>query len=164
MKKTIIILASLILASCKNGDVKYTYPKSLEDRRADKLGSVVTGEEGSGFSIFNSGKKKGEHSMYANEYLWRGALDVISFMPISSTDSMGGVIVTDWYSDPKTPNEQFKFNISVGNELSATNIKVSAFKQKRINGVWVNHHVSADFVRDLENKILAKAQKLRLTK
>ncbi len=33
-----------------------------------------------------------------NAYLWRGALDTLSFMPLASADPFGGVIITDWYS------------------------------------------------------------------
>ena len=35
-----------------------------------------------------------------NAYLWRAALDTLSFAPLAQADSNGGVIVTDWYANP----------------------------------------------------------------
>ena len=45
-----------------------------------------------------------------NAFLWRGALDTIAFMPLASADPFGGVIITDWYVPPATPDERFKVN------------------------------------------------------
>jgi hypothetical protein len=43
-----------------------------------------------------------------NSYLWRAALDTLSFAPLAQTDSAGGVIVTDWYANPNQPGERMK--------------------------------------------------------
>ena len=36
-----------------------------------------------------------------NAYLWRAALDTISFAPLLQADANGGVIITDWYANPQ---------------------------------------------------------------
>ena len=46
-----------------------------------------------------------------NSYLWRASLDTLSFMPLLQTDSNGGVIVTDWYQNPKAANERMKVTV-----------------------------------------------------
>ena len=43
--------------------------------------------------------------------LWKASLDVIDFMPLSSVNYSGGIIITDWYSDNKNPNESIKISI-----------------------------------------------------
>ena len=43
------------------------------------------------------GSKDEGAALGVNAYLWRGALDTLSFMPLSSADPFGGVIITDWY-------------------------------------------------------------------
>ena len=48
-----------------------------------------------------------------NAYLWRATLDALSFMPMAQTDSNGGVVVTDWYTDPNTPTERMKVTVSI---------------------------------------------------
>ena len=57
--------------------------------------------------------------MPVNTYLWRGALNTIDFMPISSADPIGGTIITDWYSTSNNENERCKLNIFIsGKKLS----------------------------------------------
>ena len=48
-----------------------------------------------------------------NAYLWRATLETLSFMPLVQADSNGGVIVTDWYSNPNNPGERMKLTVSV---------------------------------------------------
>ena len=48
-----------------------------------------------------------------NSYLWRASLDTLSFMPLLQSDSAGGVIVTDWYTNPKNPGERMKVTVMI---------------------------------------------------
>ena len=101
--------------------------------------------------------------MPINTYLWRGALETISFMPLSSADPIGGTILTDWYSTPNNDNERCKLNIIItGLELQTQNLKVTSFCQDYKNDRWVNKEVEADNNIKIENAILNKAKKLKL--
>ena len=63
-----------------------------------------------------------------NMYLWRGALETVSFMPLTSADPIGGTILTDWYSTSSNENERCKLNIFItGSELKTQNLKVTSF-------------------------------------
>ena len=42
-----------------------------------------------------------------NPFLWRAALETTDFMPLNQADPVGGVISTDWYTPPETPDERF---------------------------------------------------------
>jgi len=99
-----------------------------------------------------------------NTFLWRGALETISFMPLASADPYGGVIITDWYSPPETPAERFKINVYVrGEELRSEGIKAVIFRQKQVGaGVWGDDIVDPQTAVDLENAILAQARQIRL--
>src|SRR6202042_2636645 len=99
-----------------------------------------------------------------NGFLWRATLDTVSFMPITSADPFGGVIITDWYAAPDNPNERMKLNIFIRDrELRADGIKVSVFRQVRgSSGVWADVPVAASMSTDLENTILTKARQIRL--
>ena len=101
--------------------------------------------------------------MPINVYLWRGALETISFMPLSSADPIGGTILTDWYSTTNNDNERCKLNIIItGLELQTQNLKVTSFCQDYKNDRWVNKEVEADNNIKIENAILNKAKKLKL--
>jgi len=97
-----------------------------------------------------------------NAYLWRGALDTLSFMPLSSADPFGGVIITDWYSPPTTNGERFKATAYIlGRELRSDGVRVAIYRQVLQNGQWTDAPVSPMTIGDIENKVLARARQLR---
>jgi Domain of unknown function (DUF3576) len=97
-----------------------------------------------------------------NAYLWRGALDTLSFMPLASADPFGGVIITDWYQPPAASGERFKATAYVlGRQLRADGVRVTVFRQVEQNGRWVDAPVSQVTVGEIENKVLARARELR---
>ena len=97
-----------------------------------------------------------------NAYLWRASLDTLSFMPLLQTDSNGGVIVTDWYTNPRTPGERVKLTVSIlDQDLRADALRVAASRQVNQNGAWVDAPVAAATVQKLEDIILTRARDLR---
>ncbi|WP_432787974.1 DUF3576 domain-containing protein [Novosphingobium rhizosphaerae] len=97
-----------------------------------------------------------------NAYLWRASLDALSFMPLLQTDSNGGVIVTDWYANPRNPGERIKVTVSIlDQDLRADALRVAASRQVSQNGNWVDAPVQAATVQKLEDVILTKARDLR---
>ena len=97
-----------------------------------------------------------------NTYLWRAAVDTLSFAPLVTADSNGGVIVTDWYVNPNTPGERVKLTVSIlDQDLRADALRVAASRQVNQNGVWVDAPVAAATVQKLEDIILSKARDLR---
>jgi hypothetical protein len=100
-----------------------------------------------------------------NSYLWRASLDTVAFMPLASADPYGGVIITDWYTNPEKPDERFKVTIYIlDTRLRADGLTVTVFKQiKGADGNWVDSTTSNQTQVDFENAILTKARQLRLS-
>lgn len=98
-----------------------------------------------------------------NGYLWRAALDTVAFMPLQTVDSSGGVIISDWYVPPETPDERFKVNVLIqGLELVSTGVRVSVFRQKKDKkGNWKDAEADIATKLDLESIILSQARVLR---
>jgi Domain of unknown function (DUF3576) len=97
-----------------------------------------------------------------NSYLWRAAVDTLSFAPLISANPNGGVIVTDWYSRPGNPGERVKLTVSILDaDLRADALRVAASRQINQNGAWVAAPVSAATVQKLEDIILTRARDLR---
>jgi hypothetical protein len=97
-----------------------------------------------------------------NSYLWRAALDTLSFAPMAQVDSAGGVIVTDWYANPNSPGERVKVTATILDaDLRADALRVAASRQVMQNGQWVEAPVAAATVQKLEEIILTKARDLR---
>ncbi len=99
-----------------------------------------------------------------NAYLWRAAIDTLSFAPLIQADSNGGVIVTDWYSNPSSPGERVKLTVSIlDQDLRADALRVAASRQVQQGGTWVDAPVAAATVQKLEDIILTRARDLRRT-
>jgi len=123
-----------------------------------------------GLSIGELNKKNSEKTTTAsiglpiNPYLWKGSLETIDFMPLASADPFAGIIITDWYTGQNTPNERCKINIFIkGYEMKTDNLKVNSFCQSFSNGRWIDIKNDIDDDAKLENAILNKAKKIRLS-
>ena len=148
-------------------DPKYADPKNYNPR-------TQSGQDESGLTLMSAlfgssqsgqGGGGGGGGVGVNSFLWRASLDTVSFMPLASADPFGGVIITDWYSPPPTPNERFKVNVFIlGRDLRADGVRTSVFHQKKdANGQWVEAPVDANTATDLENAILTRARQIRLS-
>ena len=99
-----------------------------------------------------------------NPYLWKGSLETIDFMPLASADPFAGIIITDWYTSQGDTNERCKINIFIkGLEMKTDNLKVNSFCQSFSNGRWLDIKNNIDNDAKLENAILNKAKKIRLS-
>ena len=112
----------------------------------------------------NNSQQTSTVRMPINPYLWKASLETISFMPLSSTDPFGGTMITDWYTVESALNERCKLNVFIkGLELKTKNLEVLSFCQILKNNQWVNMPSNIDDNRKLENVILNKAKKLKLS-
>jgi hypothetical protein len=156
------------IAAC-TGKTEYNYPDQKPGERIDPVGSNkqyegLLGQDG--FNVFGrrSTEDPGGGGIGVNSFLWRASLDSISFMPVASADPFGGVIITDWYSPPETPDERFKLNIYIlGRQLRADGIKAAVFRQRRDpGGAWIDAAVEPKTSTELENAILTRARQMRI--
>ncbi len=124
--------------------------------------------DGGGWSPFGRGssetKSGGAAEIGVNAYLWRASLDTLSFMPLASADPYGGVVITDWYTNPEKPDERFKATVYIlDTRLRADGLNVTVFKQVSDGaGGWTDAPTAAQTETDIENAILTKARQLRL--
>ncbi|HEX4028314.1 MAG TPA: DUF3576 domain-containing protein [Rhizomicrobium sp.] len=98
-----------------------------------------------------------------NSYLWHASLDTLSFLPLVSADPFGGVIISEWYVAPSSPDERLKVTIYIMDRaLRADALKVVVFRQVRNGNVWQDATPSPDTAHKLEDSILTRARELRL--
>ena len=153
------------LSACSDVKPELDVPQSQIEARKTRNGSL-TGDEG-GFSLLGGARKDGETgggALGINSFLWRSTLDTLSFMPLVSADPFGGVIITDWYEDPKTPGDRFKVNaLILDKTLRADGVKITVFKQHLDHGVWHDQAVDGKLQQTLEDTILTRARELRVS-
>lgn len=97
-----------------------------------------------------------------NSFLWRAAVDTVSFAPLLQANPASGVIITDWYTNPRLPTERVKLTVSVlDRDLRADALRVAASRQVLQNGTWNDAPVTAATVQKLEDIIMTRARDLR---
>ena len=157
-----LFIAFFVLTSCKGlenlpgGDAREN-PPDPKERVKKNL------EEGKGFRLDNAlkgGKGKGGDFMFASaNELWRASLDTIDFMPLSSVNYSGGIIITDWYSEGNNLDESVKISIRfLSNEVRVDALDIKIFYKKC--NQEANCRISqktGSLTAELKKKILSKA-------
>ena len=120
-----------------------------------------------GINLFKDGTNDdagGGSGVAVNAFLWRAALDTVSFMPLAAADPFGGTIITDWYQTAENPTERFKITVYIlDRALRSDGLRVKVFRQVRgTSNAWLDAGDSGRLSRDLENTILARARELRI--
>ena len=129
----IILILPFLFLSCKGPDGKFKLP-GVDARKnpADPAKRIEKNlQEGKGFRLNESLKRNrggGVFEFASSNGLWKASLDVIDFMPLSSVNYSGGIIVTDWYSENNSPNESIKISIRfLTNEVRSDAISIIVF-------------------------------------
>ena len=90
-------------------------------------------QEGKGFTIMGTmnNKKGGDFDFATSNEMWRASLDILDFMPLSSADYGGGLIITDWYNDQGNSSDSIKISIRfLSNDIRADALKINVFSKE----------------------------------
>jgi len=130
------------------------YPPEPEKRIAKNL------EEGKGMRLFGGNMMKGTNFEFASSNeMWRATLDTIDFIPLTTANYSGGIIVTDWYSDGENLNENLKITVRfLTNEIrsDALDLKVFYRNCNSSNQCKITEK-DGELVNELKKEILKKA-------
>ena len=90
-------------------------------------------EQGKGVSINKVLRGRGNTNFQfsSSNPLWRASLEILDFLPMTTVDYAGGMIISDWYSDnTNNSNESIKITIRfLSNEIRSDSLKVIAHKK-----------------------------------
>ena len=128
IKLTILLLIVTNLNSCgiyRPVSAK-DFPPEPEKRVQKNL------QEGKGFTLMNNNKNKGGDFNFAtSNEMWRASLDILDFMPLTSADYGGGLIITDWYNEESNLNDSIKISIRfLSNEIRADALSIKVFSKQ----------------------------------
>ena len=102
----------------------------------------------------------GNFQFASSNELWKASLDVIDFMPLSSVNYSGGIIITDWYTENTSHNESIKISIRfLTNEVRSDALNIKVFNKKCVNSLLNCKITEQDgvLVQELKKEILKKA-------
>ncbi len=155
-----LIFSLAILSSCQALKYKKVsardYPPDPKERIKKNM------EEGRGFRLMDTIQKgrSGKFDFASSNPLWRATLDTISFMPLTSANYSGGIIITDWYSDNSDKNESVKISVRfLTNEIRSDALDIKLFIKQcsvSINNCKITENTGS-VIKELNKSILKKA-------
>jgi len=156
---SVLAIISLFISGCNGklpGADARKFPADPEKRIEKNL------SEGRGFTLKDQiGKTRGGVFDFASSNgLWRASLDVLDFMPLSSVNYSGGIIITDWYSENSNQNESIKISIRfMTNEIRSDALRIKIFNRKCLDNLLNCKIIETEgvLVTELTKEILKKA-------
>tara|TARA_B100000963_G_scaffold360093_1_gene389714 strand:- start:1394 stop:1966 length:573 start_codon:yes stop_codon:yes gene_type:complete len=155
-----LIISSIFLSAC-NGKFPGADARKFPADPAQRVKKNL--EEGRGFTLnkaFGDSKRGGTFDFASSNELWRASLDVIDFMPLTSVNYSGGIIITDWYSDGNNSNESIKISIRfLTNEIRSDALDIKIFSRKCSENLLSCKIVETDkiLINEIKKEILKKA-------
>lgn len=167
----IIILALFIILTLNSCSAFKKSEKNEENivvkkkRQPENIKERILARENAG--IFNSTRSKiGSANSYefaTSNVLWRASLETLDFIPLTSVNYSGGIIVTDWYSGRSNSKESIKIEVRfLDNDLKSSSLRVKSFKKICQNNNCQIAKNSEDFSIKIKNNILSKARSLKI--
>ena len=163
--KALSLLSLVILAGCSGANITPADPNPTP-HDVDQGPGIISNNDGnllSSFKGFGSAASAGS-SLQVNEYVWRSALQSISFMPLTHVDSAGGVILSDWMAQQQNPNKEVKVNLYVlSKRLDSKSLDVKVFEREvKADGSYSAQALDQATSTALEETILSNARTLKI--
>ena len=154
----LLLLFQLIISLNSCGIYRPTDAREVSPNPEERVKKNI--EEGKGFKLFDSERRSGTTYEFASSNeLWRATLDTIDFMPLTTANYSGGIIVTDWYSDNQNLNENLKITVRfLTNEIRSDALDLKIFYRNcdSSNRCTVTEK-EGSLVTELKKEILKKA-------
>ena len=160
-KITVFFLIFFLLSNC--GGLSKTDARKIPTNAQERARKNV--EEGRGVSLkgmIGGGNKSTTYQFSTSNPLWRASLEIIDFMPLTTVDYSGGIIITDWYSDSQDLGESIKITLRfLSNEIRSDSLKIIVHNKKcKSNQNCQINEINSNIKFELQRSILSKAVKL----
>ena len=155
----LFILIFLIFTAC-NGKFPGADARKFPANPAERVKKNLAEGKGVTFNEVFGNQGGGKFEFASSNPLWRASLDVIDFMPLSSVNYSGGIIITDWYSDENDPTESVKINIRfLTNEVRSDSLDIKVYNRKCVDSLINCKIIQTEkvLVNELKREILKKA-------
>ena len=152
-----IVFTTLFINSCgiyKRSDIKDN-PVNVDERVKRNI------QEGRGFKFGRGATRGGDFDFASSNPLWRGAVDVLDFVPLTNASYSGGIIITEWFSsenNTESTNRELKITVRfMSNEIRADAIKILVFEKSCIQSNCKTKKIKSKLESELKLAILKKA-------
>ena len=131
-----ILLYSLVFSltlSCGKGFFKKVDTREVPISGPERAKKNVKEGRGVGLGemIGIGGKGGTTYEFSTSNPMWRATLDILNFLPLTTVDYSGGVIISDWYTDDSEKNQALKVTVRfLSNQVRANSLKVTVHRKR----------------------------------
>ena len=119
--------------------------KNLEEGKGVSLGGLLGKNKGTSFEFSSSNP------------MWKATLETLDFLPMSTVDYSGGIIITDWYTDNQNSNKSIKITIRfLSNEVTANSLKIVVHEKSCSNSKNCAKMISDTKIKDELNAVILR--------
>ena len=154
---TFVIFTSVLLNSCgiyKRSDIKDN-PVNVNERVKRNI------QEGRGFRFGKGATRGGDFDFASSNPLWRSAVEVLDFVPLTNASYSGGIIITEWFSsenNTESTNRELKITVQfVSNEIRADALKILVFEKICLQSNCKTKKIKSKLEGEIKLAILKKA-------
>ena len=123
-----LFLIMLFLSQCGGGFFRKTDARKIPVQADERVQQNL--EQGRRIRFGTNLGGSGNFEFASSNEMWRATIDILDFIPLNNADYGGGVIITDWYSDDLSSNEQIKIMVRfLSNEIRADGIEITVYKK-----------------------------------
>lgn len=157
----VFFLILFFLQSCEALKFKKSAVKNNPINDGEKRQKNIN--EGKGITLGTGKKNSGTFDFATSNEMWRGAIEILDFVPLSTADYGGGIIITDWYADDLNSNESIKIMINfLSNEIRADGLKVKIYKKVCNKNLNCNTQLLSSGLNDeIKLAVLKKAAQIK---
>ena len=161
--KNIFLLFSILifLQSCGAFKLKKVDVKDSPINDAEKRERNI--KEGRGLTIPGGKGKSGTFDFATSNEMWRATIEVLDFVPLTTADYGGGIIITDWYSDNLDSQESIKIMVNfLSNEIRADGLEVKIYKKICNEKLTCNTQLmTSELNNEIKLAVLKKAAQIK---
>ena len=167
MLKNLFFLSFLIiiLSSCKSNEKKDGITGNQEKFEPNADVRAREFADKNPITLFKDSKNNNTNFEFGtSNVLWRASLKTLDFMPLTTVDYSGGIIITDWYTEGKLNREQIKIQIRfVSTDLRSESIQVISYKKIcETNNECTNIAGNENFNREIKDLIINTARQIKI--
>jgi hypothetical protein len=122
--------------------------KNVNEGRGISVGNILGNRRGGGSFEFSSSNP-----------LWRASLEILDFLPLTTVDYSGGIIITDWYTDSDKDANSLKITVRfLNNEIASNSLKIIVHQKKCLStNNCTTQEINSKIKEELTKSILTSA-------
>ena len=120
-----------LLVSCGKGFLKKVDTRKTPISGPERAKQNIKEGRGVGLGKMMGRTGSTNYEFSTSNPMWRATLDILDFLPLTTVDYSGGIIISDWYTDETNKNQALKITVRfMSNVIQSNSLKITVHRKK----------------------------------